>query len=141
MFPAELEKQEPNVAVFQTGSIEITNLNINKAMMDIDQIDIKNYEMEWFRKVENDSANLFKLAVDVIAKHKELKVVILKRLQRFDPSSEDPIGIKKKLSSFANNVYDQLWVKHGSPKNILIRTLNLDFSRSEYLKKIVMGTL
>ena len=136
--PAELEKQKADVAVFQTGSIEITNLDIKKAMMD-DQIDIKDYEIEWFRKVEDDSTNLFNLAIDVTAKQQDLEVVILKRLPRFDPISEDPIGIKKKLSTFANNVYNQLWAKHGSPKNIKIKSLQLGISSSEYLKKIVMG--
>ena len=120
--PAELEIQKADVAVFQTGSIEITNLDIKKAMMDY-QIHIKDYEIEWFRKVEDDSTNLFNLAIDVTAKQQDLEVVILKRLPRFDPISEDPIGIKKKLSTFANNVYNQLWAKHGSPKNIKIKSL------------------
>ena len=62
--PEELEKEDADIAVFQTGSREITNFDIQKAMMDADK-DIKEYVEEWSTKVEEDSAKLFKLVVKV----------------------------------------------------------------------------
>ena len=70
--------------------------------------------------------------------HKETKFIILKRLPRFDPKYEDPISIKSRLSTFANNFYDHLYFKHGSPTNILIADLNMG-TEYPYLRRIVMG--
>ena len=67
-----------------------------------------------------------------------MDVIILKRLPRFDPQSQDPTAIKGKLSIFANNVYDHLFFKHGCPKNIKIASLKLGLN-SQYLQNIVMG--
>jgi hypothetical protein len=52
-------------------------------------------------------------------------VIIVKRLPRYDRSSKDIIAIKSKLSIFANQVYDQLWLKHVSPARILLVELPL----------------
>ena len=136
--PEELEKEKVDFAVFQTGGIEITNIDVKTALMDSEK-DITEYEKEWKAKLEEDSSNLFKLAVEVTKKNPELNVIILKRLSRFDPSRKDPKSIKKHLSNFANNVYDQLWFKHGGPKNIRVASLDLGCSESNYLKKIIYG--
>ena len=45
-----------------------------------------------------------------------MKVIIVKRLPRYDSSAADPLGIKANLSQFANSVYDQLWFKKGGQK-------------------------
>ena len=136
--PNELRNHAADVAVLQTGSIEITNIDVKKAMMDHNK-DIKEYEREWSAKVEKDSENLFNLASKVSNEHPNLEVVILKRMDRFDEKTHDPLSIRRKLSNFANTVYDQLWFKHGRPNNIKIKTLNLGCSESQYLKKIIMG--
>ena len=135
--PNELKTKTADVAVFQPGSIEITNLEVKEAMMDHTR-DINEYEKEWSAKVEKDSENLFNLALKVTKENPELTVVILKRLPRFDSKAKDPTGIKSKLSNFANNVYDHLFFKHGCPKNIKISFLQLDLN-SPHLQKIVMG--
>ena len=129
--PHELKKEPADVVVFQTGSIEITNLDVKKAMMDPSK-DIKEYEKEWFAKAEKDSENIFNLAVKVTEENPGTKTVILKRSPRFDPRSIDPLSIKSKLSLFANNVYDKLFSKHGSPANIQIASLNLGCPESDH---------
>ena len=129
--PNELKEDTPDVAVFQTGSIEITNLDVKKAMMDSNK-DIKDYEKEWSAKVERDSENLFNLALEVTEAHPEMKVVIMKRLPRFDKQRQDPTKIKSRLSVFGNNVYDQLYFKHGCPKNIKVASLGIG-TESEYV--------
>ena len=128
--PKVIEKEEPDILVFQTGSIEITNIEVNKAMMDKD-MSLEEHKKVWFEKVEQDSKNLFDIAQAALKKNKSIqKVVILKRLPRYDRSSSDFFSIKSELSKYANSIYDQLWIKMGSPKNMIILQLDLEGSRS-----------
>ena len=121
--PKEISNDAPDVAVFQTGSIEITNFDVKRALMDT-QKDISAYEEEWYTKVEQDSANLYNLALNVTQDHPKTKVVIVKRLPRYDSKSSDPIGIKSKLSA-QNNRYEKLHSHYGSPAKVVIEDLNL----------------
>ena len=67
-----------------------------------------------------------------------MKVIIIKRFPRYDLHEADPI-IKRKLSNFANNAYDQCWLEGGSPQNIQIVNLSLGCENSPYLKEIIFG--
>ena len=107
-------------------------------MMDTNK-DIETYKKQWFNQVEQDSKNLFEIAEDAIKKKPDLKVIIVKRLPRSDRSSQDIIGIKQKLSEFANSVYDQLWIKSCSPANINIIQLQLNEGKSTYLNNLIYG--
>ena len=79
--------------MLQTGGIEITNINVNSALMDASK-DIKEYKKEWFNKVKDDSKQLLSIAQNALENNKKLeKVIILKRLPRYDRSSADLIGI------------------------------------------------
>ena len=100
---------------------------------------IDDYKKEWFNQVEQDSKNLFLIAEDAIKKRPDLKIVIIKRVPRFDRSTKDIIGIKSKLSNYANTVLDQLWIKSGSPSNILIVELQLNIEKSRYLRDLLYG--
>ena len=65
-----------------------------------------------------------------------MKVIIVKRLPRYDPLHQDPLRIKQSLSEYANSYYDQLWFKKGGPKNIHV--VNFDKIESTgYLKDII----
>ena len=102
--PEVIEKQEPDVVVLQTGSIEITNIDVKRALMDSER-NIDEYKKEWFEKVEEDSKNLFDVAQNALKKNNKVKkVIILKRLPRHDTNSSDPIGIKSQLSKYANSI-------------------------------------
>ena len=126
--PQVIERDEPDTVVLQTGSIEITNIDVNKALMD-NKKNIEEYKKEWFEKVEEDSKNLFDIATEALEKSEKLKkILIIKRLPRYDRSSSDLLGIKSQLSKYANSVYDQLWLKKGSPENIQIVDLDLECS-------------
>ena len=133
-----LETYNPDAIVLQTGSIKISNIRTKKAYMDPDK-DIEDYNREWAVKVENDSTNLFDIAEDAIKKKPNMKVIIAKRLPRFDPISVDPKGIKQKLFNFSNDVYDQLWFKRGGPKNIFVVDIDLHCSSKGYLKDLIFG--
>ena len=101
--------------------------------------DIEEYNREWAAKGEKDSAILFDNAEEALRKKPKKKVIIVKRLSRFDPVPADPKGIKQKLSNFANSVYDQLWFKRGGPKNIFVVEFDLQCSSKGYLKDLVFG--
>ena len=137
--PDIVENEDIDTLVLQTGSIEITNIDANKAAMDPNK-DPVDYQREWFAKVENDSTNLFNIAEEAIARNTNLNVIIVKRLPRYDRSSKDIMAIKSKLSIFANQVYDQLWLKNGSPARIHLVELPLGCDNSSYLKQIIYGS-
>ena len=136
--PKFLEKEVFDTLVLQTGSIEITNIDVNKAVMDTKK-PIEEYKREWFEKVDKDSENLFKVAEDALEQSPSLKeVLIVKRLPRFDRSSDDIIGIKSQLSVYANQAYNQIWMKKGCPKNIHVVSLD-GLNSKGYLRQIIYG--
>jgi hypothetical protein len=100
---------------------------------------IDQYKKEWFTKVEEDSSNLFDVAEDALKHNSNLKrVVIVKRLPRFDRSRDEILGIKSQLSKYGNNCYDQQFIKRGRPDNIDIIELD-GLDSSGYLRSIVYG--
>jgi hypothetical protein len=107
-------------------------------MMD-EKKDLNTFKKEWYAKAEQDSENLFSIAEDAVARDPNLNVVIVKRLHRFDRTSKDIMGIKSQLSKFANHVYDQLWLKRGSPPRIRVVELDLGCDNYPYLKDIIYG--
>ena len=133
-----MKKEEPDILVMQTGSIEITNINVNAAIMDTSK-NIQEYKKEWFKKVEEDSINLLDVAQDALEKNKKLKkVIILKRLPRFDRGTSDLMSIKSELSKFGNAVYDLELTRRGNPENIC--TVDLDLEGSRHFHEVVFGT-
>ena len=135
--PKVLENGNVGTLILETGSIEITNIDVNNAMMDPKK-DIKEYKEEWFAKAEEVSTELFNIAETAINANKNLNIIILKRLPRFDRSSNDLLKIKSDLSSFANHTYDQLWLKRGSPKRIHVTEVKL-CKQDGYLKDLIYG--
>ena len=103
IIPKIVSKGDTDTLVMESGNIEITNLDVNKAMMDPEK-DIREYHKEWFQMAEEVSTNLYKVAEDAIAADLNLNVILVKRLPRFDRSANDILGIKHKLSEFANQV-------------------------------------
>ena len=135
--PTIVGKGETDTLILETGSIEITNMDVNKALMDPHK-EINEYKREWFEKAEEVSTELFRIAEDAIAADERLNVIILKRLPRFDRSSNDLINIKSNLSEFANQIYDQLWLRKGCPKRIQI--VKIKMAENGYLKDLIFGT-
>ena len=118
--PEIVDKIDTDILVLQTGSIEITDMKINEALLDTSK-NLNEYKKEWFNKVEEDSLKLFGIAEEALVRNKDIKkVIIVKRLPRYDRSSKDILQIKSQMSSFGNTVYDQIWQKKGSPENIQV---------------------
>ena len=124
--------------VLETGSIEITNIDVTEAMMNNNK-DIEDYKKEWFDRVEASSTSLFKIAEECAAVNPNLSVIIVKRPPRFDRKSKDTLGIKSKLSEFGNKIYDQLQVKSNLSERIHLVELNL-IQNSNHLRTIIYGT-
>ena len=61
---ADMIEDDPDAVVLQTGSIEITNIDVKKALMDPFK-SIEQYKQEWTDKVKDDSNNLFKVLYTV----------------------------------------------------------------------------
>ena len=101
--------------------------------------DIEEVKKEWFEKVEDASKSLFKIAENSVATNPKMNVVILKRTPRFDKSSKDIIGIKAKLSEFANRVYDQCLIKSSNSKRIHIADIKLGVENNKFLKELIYG--
>ena len=140
VIPKVLKNNDIDTLVLQTGSIEISNIDVNQAVMDPKK-EIDQYRKEWFAKVEEDSSNLFDIAEDALKHASNLKkVVIIKRLPRFDRSRDDILGIKSQLSKYGNNCYDQQYIKRGRPENIRIVELN-GLEPAGYLRDIVYGNV
>ena len=139
MVPKVVVKEKPDILVLQTGSTELTNIKVNAAMMDTTR-DIEDHKKDWFKKVEKDSIELYKIAEEASKRKKNLKVIIVKRLPRFDRASQDIIGIKTELSNFANTVLDQEWIKQGRPSHIQIVEMQLNLDRSNHIRNLVYGS-
>ena len=68
-----------------------------------------------------------------------LNVIFVKRMPWYDKPSADILGIKSQFAKFANHVYDQLWLKRGSPSRIHAIELELDLDQYSNLKDIIFG--
>ena len=137
--PRVVENENTDILVLQTGSIEITDLNINEALLDTKK-DLNEYKRKWFEKVEDDSKKLFKIAEEALVKNENIKkVIIVKRLPRFDRGSKDILQIKSQLSEYGNVTYDQMWQKRGSPEKIQVVHIDMNCHSSGYLKRIIFG--
>ena len=115
--PNELQKNEYDFLVLQSGCNEITNLNC--------ETNPAENAAFWEQVVYLSSEKLYDLAKRCVAQQNGLKVIILARLPRYDLSSVDPKHIKNKLTHYGNNVLTNLWMKDGCPDNILIADQNL----------------
>ena len=135
--PKVVNNENPDAIVLQTGSIEITNIDVKKALMDPNK-SIEEYKKEWTVKTKEDSINLYNIATNALKIKQTMKVIIVKRLPRYDPKHQDPIHIKQSLSELSNSILDQLWLENGAPENIQI----VSFDKIEgqgYLKDIIYG--
>ena len=136
--PEAIKDGNIDTLVLEAGNIEISNVEVNNAMMNTDK-DIEESKKEWFEEAEETSKSLFNLAEKSIASDPNLNVVIVKRPQRFDKSSKDILGIKAKVSEYANQVYDQCKLKSSNSQRIHLVDLKLGADKSNHLKHIIYG--
>ena len=137
--PKIVSETETDILILQTGSIEITDLNIESALKDTTK-NLQKYKQEWFKKIEEASTTLIDVAESAITQDNTIeKVVIVKRLARFDKASNEIRKIRSDLSEYGNSVYDQILLKRGRPEKIQIVDFDLKCSESGYLKGLIFG--
>ena len=129
-----VKRNEAGVIMLHVGSQEIDSLDVNEVLND-SSIDVDIAKKGWFEKAEQDARTIIRVAQDAISHDKELKVIIIKQLPRFDIAERDQIGIKNEIASFVNNALDQELLKMGRPKNIEVLELkmNLNYRNIKYL--------
>ena len=135
--PETIESDDVDTLVLETGSIEISNIDVNRAVMNFDK-SVEESKREWFEEAEETSKALFQIAEDCVSKDKELNVVIVKRPPRFDKTTNDILGIKQKISDYANKIYDQCVLKSSNAERIHLVELDL-IQKSNYLKELIYG--
>ena len=138
--PKVLNEENFDAIVLEAGSKEISDINVNEAVMDTKE-DLLNIKKQWFARVEEDSKKIFEIAEEAVAKNSKLKVIIIKRLPRYDKSSQDILGIKSQLSVYANNVYDQLLLQSSYSSNIHVMEINMELQNSSYIRKLIYGDI
>ena len=81
----------------------------------------------WKQTIKTSTQNIMSIAKQSLANNPSLlKVVIMKRMPRYDSLKVDPQGIKSYLSDYGNSVYNSEWEELGCPSNIVIAESGLD---------------
>ena len=131
-----LNKCDPNLVILYAGDEEISNIDSASSIRSKRSSEL---QKQWVANVEQDSREIFSIAQDAVKDNPKLKVMIVKRLPRYDAHAEDPMSIKARLSDLANGIYKQEWLKQGSPQNIHIVDINLGCETSQHLKQVIYG--
>ena len=134
-----IEEDGIDILVLQGGEQEISNIKVNDALTDTSR-DLSDYKKEWFTNVEKDSAEVFGIAENAVKVNPNMQTVIVKRMNRFDKGSADILGIKSSLSTYANNYYEQLWLKAGRPQNIKLVDIDMKVDSPGHLKQLIFGS-
>ena len=121
--PNQLKKDEYQTLVLQAGSVDVSNLNTK---------DNPSEHLEYFKQVTIVSAkNFFQVGVNALRSSNCLeKVVLMKQIPRYDPSSVDPLSIKPALSQLYNNTLTDEWMNSQFKDKIMIGNHNIECSGS-----------
>ena len=105
--------------ILQAGSVDITNFNTKESATK---------HLEYLRQEAIISAkNLFSAARNALKIHSSLKkVVLMKRIPRYDPSTVDPLSLKPVLSELFNNTLTGEWMTCSDKDIIYIGSHNID---------------
>ena len=94
-----------------------------------------------FKSIKLESpAEVFGIAEKAVKVNPNMQTVIVKRMNRFDKGSADILGIKSSLSTYANNYYEQLWLKAGRPQNIKLVDIDMKVDSPGHLKQLIFGS-
>ena len=117
----ELEKEETDVLLVQSGAVDITNLKTDGRQA---------HNTEYFEKQAITSAtNLFNSVTNAAKDHPSIKkVVILKQTPRFDITTTTTPSLKQNLSKLYNDTLDTLAAKSDCKEKLIIGNHDLDCS-------------
>ena len=118
--PERLSKKKYKTLLLQGGCNEISNLNVSSNPS-------PQMVKMWEEKVIQSRFKLFELAENSLKNNADLKkVIIVKSLPRYDPSTVDPNCLKAKLNQLGNTVYTSMWMERGCPENIVIEDQHME---------------
>ena len=117
----ELDKEETDVLLVQSGSVDITNLKTEGKQA---------HNTEYFKKQTITSAtNLFTSVTNAAKNHPGIKkIIILKQTPRFDITTTTRPGLKQNLSKLYNDTLDTLAAKSDYKERLVIGNHDLDCS-------------
>ena len=117
----ELEKEEADILLIQSGSVDISNLKTEGK---------KAQHTEYFKEQATTSAtNLFSSATNAAVNHPGLKkIIIFKQTPRFDITTTTKPGLKQNLSNLFNDTLDELAANSDFKDKIVIGNHDLDCS-------------
>ena len=117
----ELDREDVDVLLVQSGSVDITNLKTEGK---------NENKFEYFKEQTITSAtNLFKSVTNAAKNHSSLqKIILLKQTPRFDATSTTTPGMKQKLSKLYNETIDILAASSDCKDKIIIGNHDLDCS-------------
>ena len=117
---SELMNAPTDILLVQSGSVDITNLKTTDE-------NLKKYG-EYFKQHAIMSAtNLFTTITNALKSSPNLqKVILMKHIPRYDPTSCDPQSIKAALSKLYNDTIVQLWLFSPLKNRISIGSHNLE---------------
>ena len=119
---SQLSKDKYETLVLQAGTVDITNFKTQ---------DNPTEHFEYFKQETAKSAtNLFQVAINALSSSPNLKkVVLMKQIPRYDPSSHiDPMCLKPALSQLFNNTLSDLWMNSQYQGRIMIGNHNIECS-------------
>ena len=118
---ANIENEDVEVMIVQSGSVDITNFDTRKNPTDY---------FDYFRETTIKSAkNIFSLCENALATKATLKkIILMKQIPRYDRSDLDPLSIKQALSQIFNNTLTELWLSSPFKQKIFVGNHNIECS-------------
>ena len=117
----ELKKEQFDILLLQSGSVDITNLD-TKSNPD--------EHVDYLKQQAVISArNIFSTAVNALVSHPGLKiVVIMNQTPRYDDKSVDPLSLKPVLALLFNNTLTEFWAESKFRAKLAIGSHTLNCS-------------
>ena len=110
----ELKKAKFQYMVLAAPSDDITNIDVSK-------VNPEDSTETFKRKVETSCKNMINVAERALENNSELKeVILMNHIPRFDTKQADPLSIKPKLATYANNILQEKWLESSHKNRIQV---------------------
>ena len=115
----ELKKAKFEYFVLAAPTVDITNIDVSNVKPD-DPTDA------FKRRVETSCKNMMNVAERALKNDASLKeVILMNHVPRLDTKQEDPVGIKTKLATYANNLLQEKWLESSQKDKIHVASHDL----------------
>ena len=126
----ELKKAKFDYLVLAAPTVDKTNIDASNIKPDDSTEAIK-------KKVETSCKDMFHVAERALESNSSLKeVIIMNHAPRFDTKEADPVNIKPKLATFANNLLEEKWLESSYKNRIHVGSHELPCVPGPQQKKL-----